>query len=424
MKFSLPPLVQKIVDEFAALSGVEGIALGGARSQGVADARSDFDLYVYVEKIPDLENRRKILEPVCRRSEVGNTFWEVEDDVVLNDGTVVELIFRVTSEFEHDVAGLVEGFQPRTGYSTCVWGSLSMSVILFDRQGKLDELKKRFSIPYPEALAESIIGRNWPLLGESVSAYPKQAETALDRGDWIALRHRTDAFLASYFDVLFAFNKVPHPGEKRLVERAHSLCERLPGAFQENLDALRRAPESEVPACLSRLTSALGEFLAQKGSKTVPTRNPTPLQKILIHTDGGCLGNPGKGGWAFLARSGEVAFEGSGFEPVTTNNRMELLAVIRALEAVEQRCEKAAPEVEIRTDSQYVKNGISVWIKGWEANGWKTAAKEPVKNQELWKRLRELDLKLHPRWSWVKGHAGNPDNEYCDRLVRQTMENS
>jgi ribonuclease HI/predicted nucleotidyltransferase len=414
--------LQKVLDGFAGFSEVEGIALGGSRTQGVADAQSDFDLYVYVETIPEQESRRKLLEPVCNRAEVGNTFWELEDDVVLKDGAVVEVIYRQLDDFEREVAGLVEGFQPKTGYSTCFWGSFLTSLLLFDRQGRLTQLQKRFNVSYPEALAESIIRRNLPLLGESLAAYPKQAETAFARGDWISLRHRTDAFLASYFDVLFAINRVPHPGEKRLVERSQALCSRLPGTFQKDFETLRHAPESEVSACLHRLALGLRELLAPEGGKNASLPS-SPPQKILIHTDGGCLGNPGKGGWAFRARAGKLVFEGSGFEPVTTNNRMELLAVIRALEAVEQRFE-AIPELEIRTDSQYVKNGISVWIKGWEANGWKTAAKEAVKNQELWKRLRELDLKLHPRWSWVKGHAGNPDNEYCDRLVRQTMDNS
>lgn len=138
-----------------------------------------------------------------------------------------------------------------------------------------------------------------------------------------------------------------------------------------------------------------------------------------IFTDGGCLGNPGPGGWAFVLVDGDkVLYSSSGNEKDTTNNRMELTAVTRALEY----CLSAGiSEVAINTDSQYVKNGISTWIRNWKRNGWRTASKDPVKNREYWERLDELNGSLKVEWKWVKGHAGIDHNELCDQLVKSEM---
>lgn len=146
-----------------------------------------------------------------------------------------------------------------------------------------------------------------------------------------------------------------------------------------------------------------------------------------IYTDGGCWGNPGKGGWAFVVARPEGPIARNGGEAATTNNRMELTAVIRALQLVGEggdaalAAEAAAGGVDLHTDSQYVQKGITEWIHGWMRNGWKTAAKDPVKNKELWQELWELQKRVKVRWHWVKGHAGNPLNEACDQLVQQAI---
>ncbi len=138
---------------------------------------------------------------------------------------------------------------------------------------------------------------------------------------------------------------------------------------------------------------------------------------LKIWTDGSCLGNPGPGGWAFIATNGQETAERSGGEPDTTNNRMELTAVIRALNAARHHT-----EVEIHTDSQYVKNGMQVWLARWKNNNWKGASNKPVKNKELWQQLDTIsqDKKIH--WVWVKGHAGNAMNERVDELARTAAE--
>ncbi|OSQ49202.1 ribonuclease HI [Thalassospira alkalitolerans] len=134
---------------------------------------------------------------------------------------------------------------------------------------------------------------------------------------------------------------------------------------------------------------------------------------VEIYTDGACSGNPGPGGWGAIMRFRGMEKEMSGGDPETTNNRMEMMAAISALEALKRPC-----IVNIYTDSSYVCDGITKWIFGWQKRGWKTAGKKPVKNVELWQRLLEA-TKIHKvEWHWVKGHAGHPENERCDELAR------
>ncbi len=131
-----------------------------------------------------------------------------------------------------------------------------------------------------------------------------------------------------------------------------------------------------------------------------------------LFTDGACRGNPGPGGWGVLLRYGGVERELSGADPATTNNRMELMAVIRGLEALKRPC-----RVRVTTDSQYVRNGITEWILRWRRNGWRTTDRQPVKNADLWRRLDEVAAGHEVEWHWVKGHAGHPENERADRLA-------
>lgn len=134
--------------------------------------------------------------------------------------------------------------------------------------------------------------------------------------------------------------------------------------------------------------------------------------RVNIYSDGACSGNPGPGGWGTLLLYNSHSKELSGWNRRTTNNRMELLGAIRGLEALNRRC-----DVTITTDSQYVKNGITSWIHGWKKNGWMTAAKKPVKNVELWRKLDMLCLKHNVKWNWVKGHSGHEENERADELA-------
>jgi ribonuclease HI len=141
------------------------------------------------------------------------------------------------------------------------------------------------------------------------------------------------------------------------------------------------------------------------------------MKTVEIFTDGACSGNPGPGGWGAILRYNGKVRELSGGEALTTNNRMELMAAISALGALKEPC-----KVDLWTDSNYVRDGISGWIDGWKKNGWKTAARQPVKNAELWQALDEARKRHKVTWHWVKGHAGHPENERADELARLAMK--
>jgi ribonuclease HI len=143
------------------------------------------------------------------------------------------------------------------------------------------------------------------------------------------------------------------------------------------------------------------------------------MTEVVIYTDGACSGNPGRGGWGAVLESGRAKRELHGGDPATTNNRMELMAAIQALEAL-----KRPSTVTLYTDSKYLLDGITKWINGWQRNGWKTSAKQPVKNADLWRRLTEAMDGHDITWEWVKGHAGDPGNERADELARLGVEES
>ncbi len=159
-------------------------------------------------------------------------------------------------------------------------------------------------------------------------------------------------------------------------------------------------------------------YKAMTDNDTAARRSTASTNKpnVVIYTDGACSGNPGPGGWGVVLKSGRHRKELSGSEPATTNNRMELLAAITALEAL-----KRPSIVELFTDSQYVKNGIESWIHRWKRNGWRAANKTPVKNAELWQRLDAAAERHDMHWRWVKGHAGHPENERADELARAAI---
>jgi ribonuclease HI len=141
------------------------------------------------------------------------------------------------------------------------------------------------------------------------------------------------------------------------------------------------------------------------------------MSRVIIHTDGACSGNPGPGGWGAIVRDGDHVTEMMGGEAATTNNRMELLAAISALEALSD-----GTPAELHTDSQYLQNGITRWLRNWKNNGWRTSDKKPVKNIDLWKRLEAAAERHHVTWHWVRGHVGHDENERADELAREGMK--
>ena len=230
--------VNELFEELSRLPQVEAIALGGSRATGRQDEKSDYDVYVYLTEAVAQEQRRAILEKYCGYLEIGNSFWELEDDVTLKNGIDMDIIYRNLEDFAGGIAAVVDDCNAWNGYTTCMWHNLITSRILFDRNGRLTQLQKKYQIPYPQKLKENIIANNRKLLSGMLPSFDSQIRKAENRGDLVSVNHRVTEFLASYFDLLFALNEMTHPGEKRMQQICATECSVLPEHFNENLDRL------------------------------------------------------------------------------------------------------------------------------------------------------------------------------------------
>ena len=231
-------MINELFERLSEFEQVEAIALGGSRSGENYDENSDYDVYVYITAPIEEASRRALLAEYCKYMEIGNHFWEYEDNCVLNNGIDIDILYRDLDAFSDGVARVVEEFEPSNGYTTCMWHNLLTCKIVCDKRGRLQKAKERFSVPYPEELRNNIIRRNTALLYGAMPAYSLQLKKASGRNDRVSVVHRTAAFLESYFDVIFALNRQTHPGEKRLIELCVRNCKVLPNRFEENLDRL------------------------------------------------------------------------------------------------------------------------------------------------------------------------------------------
>jgi len=231
-------MIEKLFEELSALPEIEAIALGGSRAGEVYDEKSDYDVYLYCTSAIDENVRRGILEKYCSYMEMGNAFWELEDNAVLNNGIDMDILYRNLDDFTNGLAAVVEGYQAYNGYTTCMWHNLRTCKIIYDRDGRLQAVKARFDVPYPKQLKENIIDRNMNLLSGVMPAYNFQIAKAVERKDLVSVCHRTAAFMESYFDIIWAMNELTHPGEKRLVSLCQKQCKILPANFEENINQL------------------------------------------------------------------------------------------------------------------------------------------------------------------------------------------
>ena len=259
-KMTLP---HTLANQYAAFSSVETVALAGSRTSGNNDSSSDIDLYVYTREPLTLSQRSSIADNSMRR-EIDNSFWEPGDEWIDGQaGTAVDVMFRDPYWIEEQLQRVVIGHQASIGYSTCFWYNVLASVALFDRNAWFTELQNRFQVPYPAELRRAIIAKNYPLLRSNISSYLRQIEKALQRNDQVSGNHRTAALLASYFDILFAVNQQPHPGEKRLVQFAQQLCPKLPDNFAVQVQFITRL-NPELIDLLHGLLDGLDDLLRRE----------------------------------------------------------------------------------------------------------------------------------------------------------------
>lgn len=230
--------IVELYEKFKQVEQVEAVSLGGSRASGNADEKSDYDIYVYVTENIEESVRYDILSDFCSEMEIGNKYWENEDNVVLKNGVCADIIYRDLDEFQHIYEYIVEKCYARNGYTTCFWHNIKTCQIIFDKTGRFTELQKKCDVAYPQELKKNIIKRNMNLLSGYLPSYDKQIKKAYDRHDFVSINHRVAGFLESYFDVIFALNEMTHPGEKNLVKICKAQCKILPENFEKNITVL------------------------------------------------------------------------------------------------------------------------------------------------------------------------------------------
>jgi len=253
-------LARRVVAGFAELPGVVAVALGGSLAAGTADAGSDVDLYVYAPVAIPLPVRAAVAGDAAAR-ELDLSPWEPGDawrDAA--SGRWIDVMYRTPAWIEDQLDRVLVRHEASLGYSTAFWHNVLTSAPLFDRDGWFARLQATADQPYPEALRRAIIATNRPLLRERTFSFLRQIEAAIGRGDAVAVQHRLTAFLAAYFDVLFAFNRVPHPGEKRQMAHALAACPLRPPTFAREIEALLAAGAGGGDALVRRAEALVDEL--------------------------------------------------------------------------------------------------------------------------------------------------------------------
>ncbi len=261
-------LAQRVARQFGSLDEVEAVAISGSQTSQLHDPNSDIDLYVYLTQAVPLEVRRHIAAGAAR-AEIGNEYWEPGDEWIDREtGIAVDVMFRQVAWIEAQLDRALRQHQASVGYSTCFWYNVRYSQVLFDRRGWLEDLKNFSDQPYPPELKRAIIAKNFPLLRQNLSSYHHQIELAIARKDPVSVNHRVTALLASYFDVLFAVNELPHPGEKRLITHALTQCQKIPRGVPDTIKAVLASAQAGDAATVSNvnlLIDGLEDLLASKG---------------------------------------------------------------------------------------------------------------------------------------------------------------
>ena len=258
---------QELFKEFAQLDQVEAIVLGGSRAGQYFDKDSDYDVYIYLTDSIAPKTQRNILSKYCYYMEIGNQFWELEDDCVLKSDIEIELIYRTLDSFDKDLQTVVLDHQAQNAYTTCMWHNLLHSKIIYDRNGRYEALQNKYRLPYPAELKKNIIKKQLLLLDQAMPAFSKQIEKALKRQDLLSINHRSSEFFASYFDLLFALNEQTHPGEKRMLEFAKTNCPLLPQHFEENIQTYFQklyTEPAEAIKLINQLVTTIKEIIPQE----------------------------------------------------------------------------------------------------------------------------------------------------------------
>jgi predicted nucleotidyltransferase len=270
-------IANRVAAAFANLPEVVAVALAGSGVTGADDEQSDIDLYVYAGAPLAMADRVAIATSFAARAEVGNDFWEPGDEWIdAQTGRHVDVMYRTPDWIEEQLERVLVRHEASVGYSTCFWHNVLHSTPLFDRSGWYRDLQASATCPYPRPLQRAIIARNHPILRQTLSSYLAQIERAVRWGDSMSIQHRLTALLASYFEVLFAVNELPHPGEKRLIQLAATRCAKIPADMEAQINAvLETAARPSTLALVGQidaLLDSLDDLLANEGLIPVAQR--------------------------------------------------------------------------------------------------------------------------------------------------------
>lgn len=263
-------LLHELTQRFQTFPSVEAIAVSGSLASGRADATSDIDLYVYTPTVPPLSVREAIVaEMGASRADLNLQFWDLGDEWFdAATGIEIDVMYWTPAWIESQIDRVLRQHQASLGYTTCFWRTVRHARILFDRHGWFHNLQQQCEQEYPEALRQAIIAKNHAVLRRVIPGYAHQIEKAAQRNDLVSINHRVAALLASYFDVIFALNRVLHPGEKRLMQWVRATCPRLPAYMDEQVESLMIASCSlrgNVVIQVRKLLDNLDELLDQEG---------------------------------------------------------------------------------------------------------------------------------------------------------------
>ena len=255
-------ILLNMINDYQLLKEVDSIGLGGSSVIKTSDNKSDYDIYIYGTSEPPIEARRKIAEKYADNPEIDNHYFETGDVFYLKaTGKPIDIMYRHPDFIENNIKWVWEGYNASLGYTTCFIDNIKNTKILYDKTGWLKKIQERINTPYPEKLAQNIISKNFKYLKDVMFSYYDQILSAVERNDYVSVNHRCAAFLASYFDIIFAKNLLLNPGEKKLVAFALNNCKILPEGFEADVEILSVGEVSKRVPAAERMVENLRKIL-------------------------------------------------------------------------------------------------------------------------------------------------------------------
>lgn len=261
-------IIQQIINKFKNFEQVEGITLAGSIAFETEDENSDIDIDIYINNEIPPNEREKIAKEFADYMEIDNQFWGPSDEWKLrNSEKKIDIIYLDIQWIKDYLERVIDRCEASVGYSTCFWHNVINSRIIYDKNGELSKLQEKYKVAYPSKLKENIVDKNYPILRNNLSAYYYQIEKAIKRKDLISINHRIAALLASYFDIIFSVNEMPHPGEKKLLKILNGSCKKVPFNIEKNISTILTkctSCNSDVLLDINELIDNLDELLIKE----------------------------------------------------------------------------------------------------------------------------------------------------------------